>query len=120
MFVQYSPAAMSVSLNVSGQSFSAAGQYEIRLPEGRHNVSGTITPTGQPGQTLVILFQMSSDATGGVRSDSVQSSSGPLLQTGRCAVAYTTGTAPSTTAQSLSFRFDVVNDTNGVCPREVP
>jgi hypothetical protein len=120
MFIQYNPAAMSVSLNVSGQPFSAAGQYEIRLPEGRHNVSGTMTPTGQPGQTLVILFQMSSGATGGVRSDSLQSSSGPLLQTGRCAVAYTTGAAPSTASQSFSFGFDVATGTNGVCPREVP
>jgi hypothetical protein len=120
MFIQFSPAAMSVSLNVSGQAFSAAGQYEIRLPEGTHSVSGTMTPTGQTGQTLVLLFQMSSAATGGVRPNSVQSASGPLLQTGSCAVAYTTGTTPSTTPRNFSFRFDVVTGTNGVCPREVP
>jgi hypothetical protein len=120
MFVQFTPAAMSVSLNVSGQAFSAAGQYEIRLPEGVQDVSGTLTSTGQTGQTLVILFQRSLNAPGGVQSGSVRSLSGPLLQTGDCAVAYTTGTTPSTTPQSFSFRFDVATGTNGVCPREVP
>jgi len=114
-FVQYSTDAMSVSLNVDGQSLSAPGQYQIQLSAGTHTVSGTLTPTGQTGQTLVIFFQQSAGEAGGVRSGSIRNVMGPVLQSGTCAVAYTTGTVPNTTSQNVSFQFEVTSEANRSC-----
>ena len=70
-FVQYDTDAMSVSLNVDGQALSAPGQYQIELSEDTHTATGTLTPAGQTGQTLVIFFQQSVGEAGGVRTGSI-------------------------------------------------
>jgi len=106
---------MSVSLNVDGQTLSAPGQHQIQLSEGAHTVTGTLTPSGQTGQTLVIFFQQSAGETGGVRSGSIRNVTGPVLQSGTCAVAYTTGSVATTTAQNISFQFEVTSEANRSC-----
>jgi hypothetical protein len=114
-FVQYSTDAMSVSLNVDGQPLSAPGQHQLQLSVGTHTVTGTLTGSGQTGQTLVIFFQQSAGEAGGVRTGSVRNATGPVLQSGTCAVAYTTGSVPTTTAQNFSFQFDVTSEANRSC-----
>jgi hypothetical protein len=114
-FVQYDTDAMSVSLNVDGQALSAPGQYQIELSEDTHTATGTLTPAGQTGQTLVIFFQQSVGEAGGVRTGSIRNVTGPVLQSGTCAVAYTTGPIATTTPQNISFQFDVTSQANRSC-----
>ena len=114
-FVQYSTEAMSVSLNVDGQPLSAPGQYQVQLSVGAHTITGTLTPAGQAGQTLVIFFQQSAGEAGGVRTGSIRNVAGPVLQSGTCAVAYTTGSVPTTTAQNISFQFEVTSEADRSC-----
>ena len=103
---------MPISLSVDGQSLSATATQEIRLSPGMHMINGSFTPTGPVTVPyLAISFIGHPAAGGGVRSGSLRSLTGPLLQTNPCSIRYST-----TESQSFSFEFEVTADTTSSCP----
>ena len=103
---------MPISLSVDGQTISAAATQEIRLSAGTHTINGSFTPTGPvtPPQ-LAIGFIGHPAGGGGVRTGSLRSLTGPVLQTNPCSITYSTAEP-----QSFSMQFDVTTDTNSSCP----
>jgi hypothetical protein len=103
---------VTISLSVDGQTISAAATQEIRLSAGTHTINGSFTPTGPVTlPQLVITFIGHPAGGGGVRSGSLRSLTGPVLQTNHCSITYST-----TEPQSFSVQFDVTTDTNSSCP----
>lgn len=103
---------MTISLSVGGQTISSSGTHEIRLPAGTHTMTGSFTPTGPVTiPQLPISFIGHPAGGGGVRSGSLRSLTGPVLQTNPCSITYA-----STEPQSFSMQFDVTTDTNSSCP----
>jgi hypothetical protein len=103
---------MPISLSVDGQTISAAATQETRLSAGTHTLNGSFTPTGPLTlPQLVISFIGHPAGGGGVRTGSLRSLTGPVLQTNPCSIAYST-----TEPQSFSIQFDVTTDTNSSCP----
>jgi hypothetical protein len=103
---------MPISLSVDGQPISAAATQETRLSAGTHTLNGSFTPTGPVTlPQLVISFIGHPAGGGGVRTGSLRSLTGPVLQTNPCSITYST-----TEPQSFSIQFDVTTDTNSSCP----
>jgi hypothetical protein len=107
---------MTISLSVGGQTISAAGTHEIRLPAGTQTMNGSFTPTGPLTlPQLAISFIGHPAGGGGVRSGSLRSLTGPVFQTNACSITYST--LPGTTeSQSFSIQFEVTTDANSSCP----
>ena len=105
----------TISLSVGGQTISATGTLEIRLPAGTHTMNGSFNPHEQLVPQLAISFIGHPEGGGGVRSESLRSLTGPVLQTRPCTIVYST--LPATTEpQSFSIEFEVTTDVNGSCP----
>jgi len=103
---------MTISLSVGGQTISTAGTHEIRLSAGTHTMTGLFNPTGPVTIPQLPISLIGHPAGGGgVRSGSLRSLTGPVLQTSPCSITYST-----TEPQSFSIQFDVTTDTNSSCP----
>ena len=103
---------MPISLSVGGQTISNGGTHEIRLPAGTHTITGAFTPAGPVTlPQLGISFIGHPAGGGGVRSGSLRSLTGPVLQTNVCSVIYST-----TELQNFSIQFEVTTDANSSCP----
>ncbi len=103
---------MPISLSVDGQTISTAATQEIRLSAGTHTINGSFTPTGPVTlPQLAIGFIGHPAGGGGVRTGSLRSLTGPVLQTNPCSITYST-----TEPLSFSIQFDVTTDTNSSCP----
>lgn len=103
---------MPISLSVGGQTISVGGTHEIRLSAGTHTITGSFNPTGPVTlPQLAISFIGHPEGGGGVRSGSLRSVTGPVLQTDPCSIRYST-----TEPRSFSFQFDVTTDVNTSCP----
>lgn len=104
-----------ISLSVSGQTLSVTGTHEIRLSPGAHTMNGSFNPNEQVVPQLGISFIGHPTGGGGVRSGSLRSVTGPVLQTQPCTIVYST--LPGTTEpQSFSMQFEVTTDVNSACP----
>ena len=105
----------TISLSVGGQTISATGTLEIRLPAGTHTMNGSFNPSEQVVPQLAISFIGHPEGGGGVRSGSLRSLTGPVLQTRPCSIVYST--LPATPEpQNFSIEFEVTTDVNGSCP----
>lgn len=104
----------TISLSVGGQTLSVSGANEIRLSAGTQTMTGSFNPNEQVVPQLGIGFIGHPTAPGGVRSGSLRSLTGPVLQTQPCTIIYST--TSGTAAQSFSFEFEVTTDTNSRCP----
>ena len=103
---------MTISLSVGGQTISTSGTHEIRLSAGTHTITGSFNPTGPVTvPQLPISFIGHPAGGGGVRSGSLRSLTGPVVQTSPCSITYST-----TEPQSFSIQFDVTTDMNSSCP----
>jgi hypothetical protein len=103
---------MTISLSVAGQTISTAGTHEIRLSAGTQTINGSFNPTGPVTiPQLAISFIGHPAGGGGVRSGSLRSLTGPVLQTNLCSITYA-----STEPQSFSIQFEVTTDSNSSCP----
>ena len=105
----------TISLNVGGQTLSVSGANEIRLSAGTQTMTGSFNPNEQVVSQLGISFIGHPTAGGGVRSGSLRSLTGPVLQTQPCTIIYST-TSGTAGPQSFSFEFEVTTDTNSRCP----
>ena len=105
----------TISLNVGGQTIAASGAFEIRLSAGPQTMTGSFNPAEQVVPQLAISFIGHPSGGGGVRSGSLRSVTGPVIQTHPCSIIYST--LPGTTEpQSFSFEFEVTTDANSSCP----
>ncbi|MGH9238222.1 MAG: hypothetical protein ACRD3G_09310, partial [Vicinamibacterales bacterium] len=105
----------TISLSVGGQTISATGTHEIRLSAGTQTMNGSFNPNEQVVPQLAISFIGHPAGGGGVRSGSLRSVTGPVLQTHSCTIVYST--LPGTTEpQSFSMQFEVTTAVNGSCP----
>jgi hypothetical protein len=105
--------AFRVTLN--SQTYTANGLFDQQLAPGTYTLSGSFTPTGQGGgEGLIIAFQRGFNGSGGVRSGSVRSLSGPALTSGQCSVGYAVLDAIRTT-QNIQVQFEVTADQNSAC-----
>ena len=108
---------MPISLSVDGQTISAAATQETRLSAGTHTLNGSFTPTGPVTlPQLVISFIGHPAGGGGVRTGSLRSLTGPVLETNPCSIIYTITPSGTTVPQSFSFEFEVTADANSSCP----
>ena len=105
----------TIPLSVGGQTISATGAQEIRLPAGTHTMNGSFNPNEQVVPQLAISFIGHPAGGGGVRSGSLRNVTGPVLRTDLCTIVYST--LPGTTEpQSFSIQFEVTTDVNSACP----
>lgn len=105
-----------ISLSVGGRTISTTGTHELRLSAGTQTISGSFTPPGPVMLSqLPISFIGHPTTGGGVRSGSLRSLTGPVLQTQPCTIIYST-TSGTAGPQSFSFEFEVTTDTNSRCP----
>src|SRR5688500_14738247 len=81
---------MTISLSVGGQTISAAGTHEIRLAAGSQTITGSSIPNGLASRGPSIGFFRHPTAGGGVRSGSLRSLTGPVLETNPCSITYST------------------------------
>lgn len=105
----------TISLSVGGQTISATGTHEIRLSAGTHTMNGSFNPNEQVVPQLAISFIGHPAGGGGVRSGSLRSLTGPVLQIHPCTIVYST-LAGTTEPQSFSIQFEVTTDVNSSCP----
>ena len=108
----------AIPLSVGGQTISASGTHEIRLSAGTQTMNGSFNPSEQVVPQLGIGFIGHPAGGGGVRSGSLRSLTGPVLQTNPCSITYSTllGIAEP---QSFSFQFEVTTDANSACQRSL-
>ena len=109
---------ITIPLSVGGQTISASGTHEIRLSAGTQTMNGSFNPSDQVVSQLGISFIGHPAGGGGVRSGSLRSLTGPVLQTHPCTIVYST--LPGTTeSQSFSIQFEVTMDANSACQRSL-
>lgn len=107
-FVVFTPVGGTYSAQVSGQTYTAAGGFSVRLPAGTHEISGTFR-----GQGFGVGF-VPGLSGGGVQSGSVQSLSGISPQVMPCSVLYSNLSTP-TTERAFRVRINVTTNVNSVC-----
>lgn len=102
---------------LNGQTYTANGQFQQRLPTGIYRLSGTFTPSGQLAaevMTVAFIIPLTSAASGGVLSGSVRSISGPAFIVSQCNASYAVFDGVRT-PQNFEVQFEVTANANSAC-----
>lgn len=104
--IVFLPFSGSYTATLNNQSYTATGVFEVSLPTGVHEVTGSFT-----GDLAVGFGTLDS---GGVESSSLRSLAGPNPQVSSCSVMYMgSGSGP----QPFRLEFSVTRNVGSACQR---